>query len=145
VRRALLAKHISSEKARLLYFKLWTLHIDSRALLQRGVALGEEPAADATQKEIRRGKKIKPGMFFRLYAEGNEDVVMVMGREESRDGKKGYICAAVHPAGHGAYELLVADQKVIASSQLVDEVVLEYSRETRYYHMQNKIEEGEEE
>jgi hypothetical protein len=72
-------------------------------------------------------------------------MVMVMGREESKDGNRGYICAAVHTAGHGAYELLVADQKVIASRELIDEVVLEYSRETRYYYMQNKIEEGEEE
>lgn len=144
VRRALLARHMSSEKARLLYFKLWTLHIDSRALLQRGVALGEESVADATQKESKRGKKIKPGMFFRLDGEGNDEdgkMVMVMGREDSATksgSEKLYNCAAVHPAGHGAYELLVADQRVVASSQLVDEVVVEYSRETRYYHLQGK-------
>lgn len=139
---------MSSEKARLLYFKLWTLHIDSRALLQRGVPLTEGSAVDTSQNSNRRAKKIKPGMFFRFDAEGKEDegegeMVMVMGREESKDGNRGYICAAVQPAGHGAYELLVAKQKVIAGSQLVDEVVLEYGRETRYYHMQEKSEEVE--
>jgi kinesin family protein 2/24 len=144
VRRALLAKHMSSEKARLLYFKLWTLHIDSRALLQRGVPLGESPAVDVAQNANKRSKKIKPGMFFRLDTEkeGGADMVMVMGREDSKDGNRGYICAAVQPAGHGAYELLVANQKLVSNSQLVDEVVLEYSRETRYYHTQKNSDSG---
>jgi len=132
---------MSSEKARLLYFKLWTLHIDSRALMARGVSLPvpeQKKAGQNGKRKVRAG----PGMFFRLDDGG---VVMVMGREEvgrkgdgDGDAEKRYVCAAVNEVGDGAYELFVKEQKVVAGGKLVDEIVLEYSREDRYYHMKAK-------
>lgn len=146
-RRALLSAHATTEQVRLLYFKLWTLHIDSRALIQRLGATGETPQVNSTESTKQKPKKIKPGMFFCLKGEEKEhgvEVVMVMGldeEEKQRGEKTRYVCAIVSPAEiDGTYELFVADQITVQLTELVDEVVLEYDRKTMYYYMKGKLE-----
>lgn len=143
-RRALLAARVTKEQAKLLYFKLWTLHIDSRALIQLG-ATNETAPVKNTKPNKPKLKRVKPGMFFRLSEEEKEngvEMVMVMGldEEEKHGGEKtSYVCAIVSPAVvDGAYELFVADQVTVQKSDLVEEVVVEYDRKSLYYYAKEK-------
>lgn len=122
MRHTLLNATISQEQAKVLYFKLWTLHIDSRALLQRGDVKTE----GTNVVERPRKWKVKPGGFFKTE-EG--EVVMVMGQE--KEGK--WNCVSVREGDEGKYELFVAEQTVLRSTELVEEFGLEYHTGTRYY------------
>lgn len=68
-------------------------------------------------------------------------MVMVMASGPSKTNgneEVGYICAAVRTsrAGvEGAYELFVADRKVVKTLALEDEVKLQYDSDTRYYYV----------
>jgi kinesin family member 2/24 len=121
----MLSPHASQEIAKVLYFKLWALHVDSRALLQR-------PDAGSTQNTSTvpvRPKEwqLKPGMIFSVR--DTEELVMLMG--PGKDGM--FVCADVKDAGHGKYELFVAEQMVLQSLKLGEELKLGYDRDTRYY------------
>lgn len=65
---------------------------------------------------------------------------MIMAPEPLRKGGKkeeaGYICATVRPAVgvDGGFELFVADQRIVKTPDLGDEVKLNYESETRCYH-----------
>jgi kinesin family protein 2/24 len=138
VRRCLLTENIDPERARLLYFKLWSLHIDSRALLNRTGGSVEKSEAVLKQKTNGNRKRvIKPGMFFRVKAadtEENLEVVMVMGLVANNDKGK-WTCAAVYltDASSGSHELFVAKQVVLTSAMLTEELPLVYDSTTRYY------------
>jgi kinesin family member 2/24 len=142
VARALLTPGVKSEQAKLLYYKLWALHIDSRALMNGPAALSETKPAETAPKTVSRSKVIKPGMFFRLSEKeikNGVEMVMVMGVEttsKSKGNDEGrHICATVRPAAdtNGAYELFVAKQRLIEGKDLNDEMKLEYDIHTRYY------------
>jgi kinesin family member 2/24 len=140
IARAMRTAGVRAEQAKALYFKLWSLHIDSRALLMKN------PTNNSSDGAVRKNARttasqvhIKPGMFFRLSAGCADEgvmVVMVMGPEESAIGKddKIYVCAEVcHAEGIDVYELFVARQRVVKGVELRDEVVMEYNSATRYY------------
>lgn len=95
-------------------------------------------------KKVSKSKIVTPGTFFKLeeyFREDNIRIVMVMAPEHLARRKEkdemGYICAAVRPSAvvDGAYELFVADQRVIKSPALGEEVVLKYDTKTRYYYI----------
>jgi kinesin family protein 2/24 len=142
VGRALLTPGVKPEQAKLLYYKLWALHIDSRAMTNGSGASTEPKAAESVPKKIKKPKLVKPGMFFRLSEKGVKDgaeVVMAMGvdttsKNEQSDEVK-WICSVVRHAtdGSGAYELFVAKQMAIERERLSDEIKLEYDIHTRYY------------
>ena len=134
------------EQAKFLYYKLWALHIDSRALLNGPVSSGEIISTDAAPKTAKKSKMIKPGKFFRLNTDDVKDgieIVMAMGVEHTSKSKEkdevGYICAAVRHSGEisEAYELFVANQQVIEARRLNHEVVLEYDSHSRYYFLKD--------
>jgi kinesin family protein 2/24 len=142
VARALLTPGVKPEQAKLIYYKLWALHIDSRALLDGPVASSETKPTESAPKKIRKSKIIKPGMFFRLEEQdikGGVEIVMAMGMGTTAKGgvndEVRYICAVVRSAVEltGAYELFVANQRVIEGKWLRDEVKLEYDTYNRYY------------
>ena len=142
VGRALLTPGVKPEQAKLLYYKLWALHIDSRALKNGTAASNETKAAEAVPKKIRKSKIIKPGMFFRLNEQDIKDgveIVMAMGVDSTpKEGEQDqvrWICSVVRPAPatNGAYELFVAKQRAIDGRNLNEEVKLEYDIHTRYY------------
>jgi kinesin family protein 2/24 len=142
VGRALLTPGVKSEQAKLIYYKLWALHIDSRALLNSPVASNETKSTESAPKKIRKSKIIKPGMFFRLddqYIKDGVEIVMAMGTETTARGGENdevrYICAVVRSAAEltGAYELFVATQRVIEGKWLHEELKLEYNIRNRYY------------
>jgi kinesin family protein 2/24 len=143
VGRALLTPGVQPEKAKLLYFKLWALHIDSRSLPPSSDTPDEKAPTKTTPKKVQKSRVINPGAFFRLDEHSREDdvkIVMVMAPEPpKKNGKEeaGYICGAVRPSGgvEGAYELFVADQKIIKTPALGDEVTLKYDSETRCYYV----------
>ena len=125
-----------------MYYKLWALHIDSRALLNGPVASSETKPAESAPKKIRKSKLIKPDMFFRLDEQDIKDgveIVMAMGTETSAKRRENdevkYICAVVRSAVEvtGAYELFVANQRVIEWKRLNYEIKLEYDIHNRYY------------
>jgi kinesin family protein 2/24 len=142
VGRALLTPGVKPEQAKLLYYKLWALHIDSRAMMKGSGVSTEPKAAESVPKKIKTSKLVKPGMFFRLSEKDVKDgveVVMAMGvdttsRGEHNDEVK-WICSVVRHAADesGAYELFVAKQMVIEGKRLSDEIKLEYDIRTRYY------------
>jgi kinesin family protein 2/24 len=142
VGRALLTPRAKPEQAKLLYYKLWALHIDSRVLLNGPVPSTEINPLDAAPKTTRKSKTIKPGMFFQFDAKDVQDgidTVMAMGLEDTskrtEKDEKRYICAVVRPAVdvNGAYELFVANQRTVEAKRLTHEVKLEYDIHTRYY------------
>lgn len=143
----MLTEHVEPEKAKLLYMKLWSLHIDSRALLsQPGTSVEKLEALKAKSKVIVKTKKpIKPGMFFRVKTgdtKENFDIVMAMGVEKSEDSSGRWTCAAVCPAhdmSDGAHELFIAKQVLVKALALTDEMVLEYDSGTRYYYVKHKM------
>ncbi len=142
VSRALLTPGVKPEQAKLLYYKLWALHIDSRAMMNRSGASTELKTAETAEKKITKSKPIKPGMFFRLSKKDVKDgveVVMTMGLDTNSNGEHNdevrWICSIVRHAadGGGAYELFVAKQIAIERKRLSDEIKLEYDIHTRYY------------
>jgi kinesin family protein 2/24 len=142
VARALLTTGVKPEQAKLMYYKLWALHIDSRALLDGPVTSSEPKLTESAPKKIRKSKIIKPGTFFRLDEQNIKDdveIVMAMGTEaNSKCGENDevkYICAVVRSAVEvtGAYELFVANQRVIGGKRLNYEMKLEYDIHNRYY------------
>jgi kinesin family member 2/24 len=142
VGRALLTPEVKPEQAKLLYYKLWALHIDSRALMNDSSAPSDTKPAEPVPKKIRRLKIIKPGMFFQLNEKDFKDgveILMALGVDTTSKIKESdevrWICAAVRPAPEtpGAYELFVANQRVIEGKRLRDEMKLEYNIHTRYY------------
>jgi len=142
VARALLTPGVNPEQAKLMYYKLWALHIDSRALLNGPVASSETKPAESAPKKIRKSKLIKPDMFFRLDEQDIKDgveIVMAMGTETSAKRRENdevkYIYAVVRSAAEvtGAYELFVANQRVIEWKRLNYEIKLEYDIHNRYY------------
>jgi kinesin family protein 2/24 len=142
VGRVLLTPGVKPEQAKLLYYKLWALHIDSRALMNGPAAPNETKATDAALKKTRKTKAIKPGMFFRLNEQDIKDgveILMAMGVDTAPKDRESdevrWICSVVRPAPvtNGAYELFVAKQRAIDSRRLNDEVKLEYDIHTRYY------------
>ena len=144
VGRALLTTGVKPEQAKLLYYKLWALHIDSRALMNGPTAPNETKATAAAPKKIRKLNTIKPGMFFRLNEQDMKDgveIIMAMGVDSTpKDGENDqlrWVCSMVRPAPatNGAYELFVSKQRTIESRKLNDEVKLEYDIHTRYYLM----------
>lgn len=148
-RRALLTEGVEPKQAKLLYFKLWSSHIDSRALLNRpggSVEKLEAPKSKSKAKPKSNGAPkqiIKPGMFFRVKTgdtKENFDIVMAMGEENDEQLRK-WTCAAVFLADEksGAHELFVAKQAVVKTSALVDDMVLEYDSGTRYYYVKDKL------
>jgi kinesin family protein 2/24 len=140
VGRALMTPDVQPEKAKLLYFKLWALHIDSRSL---PITPAEEAApAKTAVKKVAKQKVVNPGMFFRLdeyFREDEVKIVMVMAPEpkKSANEEPGYICAAVRPASKEseAFELIVADQRIIKVPKLGEEVFLKYDTKSRYYYL----------
>jgi len=125
-----------------MYYKLWALHIDSRALLNGPITSSETKPTESAPKKIRKSKNIKPGMFFRLDEQDIKDgveIVMAMGAETTAKGGENdevrYICAVVRSAAGvtGAYELFVANQRVIEGKRLNYEMKLEYDIHNRYY------------
>jgi kinesin family protein 2/24 len=50
--RALLTPGVKPEQAKFMYYKLWALHIDSRALLNGPVASSEKKPAESAPKKI---------------------------------------------------------------------------------------------
>ena len=143
IARAMRTAGVTAEQAKALYFKLWSLHIDSRALLMKSVMSSSSNGAVRKNSHTTASQVcVKPGTFFRLGAECAEDslsLVMVMGLEESGIEKddKTYICAAVCPADgmDACYELFIDRQRAIKGVELRDKVMLEYDRATRYYCM----------
>jgi kinesin family protein 2/24 len=140
----MLTPGVKPEQAKLLYYKLWALHIDSRALMNSSAPSTEAKSAEAAPKKIRKAKIIKPGMFFRLSekdAKDGVDIVMAMGLDTTSNGGKNdevrWICSIVRAAADasGAYELFVAHQRVIEGKRLSDEIKLDYDIHTRYYLM----------
>ena len=130
------------EKAKLLYFKLWALHIDSRSLSPSSSPPPETAPARTAPKKVQKSQVINPGVFFRLDEHCREDdvkIVMVMAPEQvKRTGKEeGFICAAIRPSGvvEGAFELFVADQRIIKTPELGEEVALKYDSESRCYYV----------
>ena len=94
IRRALLTEHVEPEQAKLLYFKLWSLHIDSRALLNRHGGSVEKLEASKLKSKAKPKTNgvpkmvIKPGMFFRVKTgdtKENFDIVMAMGSEKGEE------------------------------------------------------------
>lgn len=145
VRRALLTEGVGDKQAKALYFKLWSLHIDSRALLSRpGGSVGKLEAASKAQNrpgtKVKTAKTtIKPGMFFRLRerdTEGRLEFVMAMG--ETEGGR--WTCAAVSKGEDDSdgYELSVTKQVVLSKAALADEIALVYDRQTRYYVLKDR-------
>lgn len=145
VRRALLSGKVEPEQARLLYFKLWSLHIDSRSLLNRPGGSVEQITSSKQgdrSKSISNGtqkKVIKPGTFFKTKTgdtKENFDVVMAMGLEKGGKVER-WICAAVCLVDgvNGAHEMFVAKQVSVKASALEDEIILEYDSATRYYYV----------
>lgn len=134
---------VRAEQAKSLYFKLWSLHIDSRALLMKNTTNSSSDRAARKDAHMTASQvHIKPGMFFHLSAEcadGGERLVMIMGPEESAMGKgdKIYVCAEVClvEGTDVCYELFVVRQRVVKGVELRDEVVMEYDSATRYYCM----------
>jgi kinesin family member 2/24 len=137
IARALRTAGVKPGQAKALYFKLWALHIDSRALLLKDVTNGSSEAAislperndaHSTASKVH----IRPGMFFRLSTECAEDgsgMVMVMGPESSMERHEGrHICADVclSDGTGGSYELFIARQRVVKEVELQDAVVMEY-------------------
>lgn len=141
VGRALLTPGVRPEKAKLLYFKLWALHIDSRSLPASSVPPREGTPTNTVSK-FQDSEVINPGTFFLLnehYREDEVKIVMVMATEPAKKNVKeelGYICAAVRSSDdvNEAYELFVADQRVIKASALGEEVVVKYDSKARYYY-----------
>jgi len=146
VRRALLTPGVQPEKAKLLYFRLWALHIDSQALPPLTVASDEPASANTAPKKPQKSKIVNPGMFFRLDEPLREDeveMVMVMAPEHmttKRGGKDDmrYICAVICLAVgvQGAYELYVANRRVVKTAGLGEEIVMNYDSQTRYYYIE---------
>jgi kinesin family protein 2/24 len=138
----MLTPGVKPEQAKLLYYKLWALHIDSRALMNGSTASTGTKPAEIAPKKIRNAKTIKPGMFFRVsekdMKEGVE-IVMAMGLDTTSKGGNNdevrWNCSIVRPApgASGAYELFVAQQRVLEGKILSDEMKLEYDIHTRYY------------
>ena len=58
-------------------------------------------------------------------------------KNTAKEEDAGYICAAVRPSDEvdQAYELFVADQRVIKTPALGELVMLKYERKTRCYHI----------
>jgi kinesin family member 2/24 len=147
VTRALRTAGVKPEQAKALYFKLWSLHIDSRTLLTKSAANGTSEAAIVgtakTTNSTTSQAQIKHGMFFKLSEEDAEDgveMVMMMGPESEtvpEDGERAYVCAAVCLAdgAKASYELFVASQRVFKEAGLRDEIVMEYDSGTRCYHI----------
>jgi kinesin family protein 2/24 len=142
VGRALLTPGVKPEQAKLLYYKLWALHIDSRALMNEPPRSSDINLAEPAPKKTRKLKAIKPGMFFSLSEKDVKDgveILMALGRnptaKSNEKNEVKWICAAVRPATdvQGAYELFVANQREIEEKQLNDEMKLEYDIHTRYY------------
>jgi kinesin family protein 2/24 len=142
VSRALLTPGVKPEQAKLLYYKLWALHIDSRAMTNGSGASTEPKAAENVPRKIKKSKLVKPGMFFRLSEKDFKDgveVVMAMGLDTTSKGEHNdevkWVCSVVRYAadGSGAYELFVAKQMLIEGKRLNDEIKLEYDIHTRYY------------
>jgi kinesin family protein 2/24 len=142
VGRAMLTPGVKPEQAKLLYYKLWALHIDSRALMNSASASIETKSAETAPKKPQKVKVVKAGMFFRLDEKEIKDgveIVMALGVDTTSISKGRHevrwICAAVRPATDtpGAYELFVANKRVIEGKRLIDEVKLEYDIHTRYY------------
>ena len=142
VGRAMLTPGVKPEQAKLLYYKLWALHIDSRALMNGASASIETKSAETAPKKPRKLKVVKAGMFFRLEEKEIKDgveIVMALGVDTASESKGRdevrWICAAVRPATDTpeAYELFVANQRVIGARWLINEIKLEYDIHTRYY------------
>lgn len=141
VGRALLTPGVKPEQAKLLYYKLWALHIDSRTLMNSSTVSNEIKMTEVAPKRARKPKTIKPGTFFRLDEKDIKDgveMVMAMGVDLKDNGKENEVlwnCAVVRPAAdmNGAYELFVAKQRVIDGRRLKDEMKLEYDIHSRYY------------
>lgn len=141
MRRALLTDGVEEKQAKALYFKLWSLHIDSRALLNRpGGSVAKLEAVSKPQN--RPGAKlkgaktiIKPGAFFRLRERDTEErLEFVMAMGEAEGGR--WTCAVVVKAnedGASQYELLIAKQVVLSKALLTVQINLVYDRQTRYY------------
>ncbi|KAJ5819764.1 diatom spindle kinesin 1 [Penicillium riverlandense] len=156
VARATRTPGVQQDQAKKLYFKLWTLHIDSRAPLRK------EPVANAPgskkreplqtsekgqnstiQRDSSSKSNIKPGEFFRLPlkdADDRSELVMVMGRTKTmmdEDGNTEFICAELflsNPA-ENCYELFVARQRTVSDAALCDCVSMEYDTDSRYYYL----------
>jgi kinesin family protein 2/24 len=134
---------VQPEKAKLLYFKLWALHIDSRSLPPSSGAPDASAPTKTAAKKIPKSRALNPGEFFQLGPSTKEDgikIVMILAPEPTWKNiteEPGYICAAVRPCKEvdGAYELFVADQRIVKTSALGNEVVLKYESETRCYHI----------
>jgi kinesin family member 2/24 len=133
---------VKPEQAKLLYYKLWALHIDSRALMNDPTSSSQPKSSETAPKKVRNLKVIKPGMFFRLNEKDVKDgveILMALGVDTTSTGKDNdevrWICAVVRPAdeNNGAYELFVANQTTIEGKRLNDEIKLEYNIHSRYY------------
>ncbi|KAG0647366.1 Diatom spindle kinesin-1 [Hyphodiscus hymeniophilus] len=141
IRRALLTKGVEHKQANLLYLRLWSLHIDSRALLNRpGGSVEQIKALQPKTNEVRK-KIVKPGMFFNIRAgEMDQTVTCVMAMGEEKGGNGTWHCAVVRMAKDckysGAHELYVAEQVGVNVGRLDDELTLVYDSKTRYYYME---------
>jgi kinesin family protein 2/24 len=87
VGRALLTPGVQPEKAKLLYFKLWALHIDSRSLIPSSVTPEEGAPTKTMPKKAQPSRIINPGTFFLLdeyYREDEVTIVMVLAPEPTK-------------------------------------------------------------
>lgn len=140
VGRALRTPRVQPPKAKLLYFKLWALHIDSRALpVSTATSTQKLPIGDGIKK-VSKPRSIKPGTFVHLHLSSEQDeIVMVLAPERSKESTY-YVHAPVRPSieVEGAYELFVADQSRSKPEAFGEEVPLRYDTKNRYYYIQDQ-------
>jgi kinesin family protein 2/24 len=128
---------VKQDQAKLLYFKLWALHIDARAESNRNSTKAVVSQETRSEKGVD-GSKFQHGSFFRISAADDlpGSFVMVLGPSEPADRlRKTYVCADLEPIPELGFELLVARQKVMGKEKLLEKVDLKYIPENRCYRL----------
>ncbi|KAM5439888.1 hypothetical protein MferCBS31731_004299 [Microsporum ferrugineum] len=144
VSRCLKTAGVRPEQARAFFDKIWQLHVDSRSSNTKNATANETKKPSIPFKE-----RLKPGMFVRVTPQSPNDPIqflMLLAPEgafdpttttakHNGDGcSSKYICAAVAPSIMiDAYELYVAQQRIVKIEDMEAEVLMEYDSAMRYY------------
>ncbi|EEQ32044.1 kinesin motor domain containing protein [Microsporum canis CBS 113480] len=144
VSRCLKTAGVRPEQARAFFDKIWQLHVDSRSSNTKNATTNETKKPSIPFKE-----RLKPGMFVRvtpqspndpiqflmlLAPEGAFDPTTTIAKHNGDGCSSKYICAAVAPSIMiDAYELYVAQQRIVKIEDMEAEVLMEYDSAMRYY------------